>query len=468
MSRQSVRSRGWRAGVWGCLVMLPLCFGSAWGEDSLFGDDDDAFQPKAEKKDDSLETEPAPVSALEEEPTVTPTPPATEETKSEESTTTVIEPESATTDSKPVDLKSGESDGSDGEGEMKDDEPLFSDDAGDEGKKDAASSVKPILEEESVPVEDSGDFEAPTRGLTPTAGEGNGPGADSAGNSGTGGNSDPSGAGLGGPGLEDNEPWPSRPAGEPFGGPRGSEGAERRRPAAEEGRDREGSPGRGRDVREEMRGGGVEDSPSGVGRGEESPDFGRCQFAYAYKGPWGVFHLTNRGGTAHYRLPNGGRFLSPLRIPRREDETQKVTLPLCCSKYVYFIPEAGCGDSTITAWAFSREPCGPKGFVAMKYVSGNWVLHSWCQRDVVCDNCFPPNPQGSPPSIPPNASMTNSCRDCGGNSPWMNSPGPMTACGGGFSGPWVRSPCVGGGCGMATVGFESGGFGSGGFEGDEF
>ncbi len=140
--------------------------------------------------------------------------------------------------------------------------------------------------------------------------------------------------------------------------------------------------------------GEVNDSPSGADNDEA--DYSKCRFSYAYKGPFGVFHLTNRGGTAHYRTCEGKRFLSMLAPPSKSNPQQTIDLPVCCKKFIYFIPERGCGDPSIIAWAFSREPCGPNGFVAMKHVGGKWKIHSWCRRDVICDTCFPPPPPHPP------------------------------------------------------------------------
>lgn len=156
--------------------------------------------------------------------------------------------------------------------------------------------------------------------------------------------------------------------------------------------------------------GSVADSPSGVGRGEESPDYARCRFAYAYKGSLGVFHLTQRGGTAHYRTPANQRFLSTLSPPLISNKWQTIDLPLCCKKFIYYVPEPGCGDPSILAWAFSRQPCGPNGYVALKYVGGRWHFHTWCRRDVICDTCFPPDPH--PPTPPCIGHHHHCCHPC--------------------------------------------------------
>lgn len=165
----------------------------------------------------------------------------------------------------------------------------------------------------------------------------------------------------------------------------------------------------------------VGDSPSGSATDEA--DYSRCQFSYSYKGPFGVFHLTNKGGSAHYRTLDGKRFLSMLAPPSQSNPQQTIDLPICCKKFVYFIPDPGCGDPSIIAWAFSREPCGPNGYVAMKHTGGKWQIHSWCRRDVVCDSCFPPAPPTNPspqmggapcgPMLSPNLTGSSCFGGCG-------------------------------------------------------
>lgn len=197
----------------------------------------------------------------------------------------------------------------------------------------------------------------------------------------------------------------------------------------------------------------VGDSPSG-GATEEA-DYSRCQFAYSYKGPFGVFHLTNKGGSAHYRTLDGKRFLSMLAPPSHSNPQQTIDLPVCCKKFIYFIPEPGCGDSSIIAWAFSREPCGPNGYVAMKHTGGKWQIHSWCRRDVVCDSCFPP-PQPPPHPCPPIG-----CSPCWPI--WCCRP-----CFGGIIHPIYPPPCYSGSCGFGPAPMNMGGAMNGYGTGDDF
>jgi len=143
-----------------------------------------------------------------------------------------------------------------------------------------------------------------------------------------------------------------------------------RRPATED------RPGEARDS--------SQDSPSGsVGNHRRSPE---GLFRFSYKGPGGVFHLTEKVATAHYRTEAGRRYLAILHKPSPDNPDQKFDLPATCEKFIYYIQEQGCGDAAVSAWAFSREPCGPQGYVAMKLTRAGWVLHTHCRRDSLCDS----------------------------------------------------------------------------------
>lgn len=152
------------------------------------------------------------------------------------------------------------------------------------------------------------------------------------------------------------------------------------------------------------------DSPAGEDYATLKPG---CRFRYSYKCDTGTFHLTEKGGTAHYVMPDGRRNLVMLDRPSlgnpcracRDNPAKEFDLPPFCAKFIYFVPDPGCDDTSICAWAFSRSPCGCKGHAVMKCIYGKWYLHCWARRDTMCDTCFPPNPPNCPTCPPP----CNSC-----------------------------------------------------------